>query len=511
MNKNMWVVPIVVALCVYSVALNNFFVFDDFIWLNRSRTLAQNWKQMFQPDGIYFDPIVYLMFVADSFVAYLDPRWSHAVDLMIHAFNAFLVYRFANMLSDDNKASLYGSVLFASSFAIADAVLWPSSRVDLVSVMFSLGTLIQFLKYLRTDNRRFLWLSCVLFILALGAKGTPVVMPLFLLWLIFMEEKPLRRFGSAIPFVLLVILYFTFIKMASHYNTSPITAFHFNLGNYSLALFDLFIPERYILILNPAITAVALCILIIALGFLKSLPVSSTRICRTGIVILAGGLVPVLVLGDFKPVTNMKEMIFLLSSPSHRIYLASVGFALIGGGVLRSLEILIERYYSEAATFTITLFLASIVFFNAIEVRKRDHIWENAGIITRSGLYGLLDYRDKIQEDGIIGLVGFPGSPGFLNPMIKVYFNLNEITTAKFLKVGASATIEMQKRADRSSFFVLGNDLRVYDFSDQFKKLLFLDRQAKLNPWIPEYVTEGDMISSEMNRTIVEILKRDKM
>ncbi len=340
MKKFLWIIPVVIAFSVYSVAFNNFFVFDDFIWLNRARTLSQNWKQMFYPDVVYFDPIVYLMFVANFFINYLDPRWYHAVDLMIHAFNALLVYHFANMLSGDDKAGLYGSVLFASSFAIADAVLWPSSRVDLVSVMFSLGTLIQFLKYLRTDNRRFLWLSCFLFILALGAKGTPVVMPLFLLWLLFMEGKPFRRFGSMVPFV-----------------ASPIAELRFNLRNISLALCELFIPERLITTPNPAIIAAALALLILTLGFLRFSPVSLTHLRRTGIVILAGGLVPVLVLGDFKPATTMMQANFLLSSPSHRIYLASAGFALIGGGVLRSLELLIKRYYPEAATLAITIFL----------------------------------------------------------------------------------------------------------------------------------------------------------
>ncbi len=411
MKKFLWIIPMVIAFSVYSVAFNNFFVFDDFIWLNRARTLGQNWRQMFYPDGIYFDPIVYLAFAANFFINYLDPRWYHAVDLMIHAFNALLVYHFANMLSGDDKAGLYGSVLFASSFAIADAVLWPSSRVDLVSVMFSLGTLIQFLKYLRTDNGRFLWLSCFLFILALGAKGTPVVMPLFLLWFLFMEEKPFRRFGSVVPFVLLVILYFVFLNMALHNAASPIAELRFNLRNISLALCELFIPERLITTPNPAIIAAALALLILTLGFLRFSPVSLTHLRRTGIVILAGGLVPVLVLGDFKPATTMMQANFLLSSPSHRIYLASAGFALIGGGVLRSLELLIKRYYPEAATLAITIFLVCIVFFNASEVRERDRSWEYAGMAAKIVLYGLLDHRERIQEDGVIGLVGFPGSP----------------------------------------------------------------------------------------------------
>jgi hypothetical protein len=145
-NKFFRIIPIIVAFGVYSVAFNNFFAYDDFIWLYRAKTLPHNWSQILSVDVIYFDPLVYLMFLADSVIAGLNPWWYHAVDLTIHAFNAYLVYHFVKMLSGDEKAGLYGSVLFASSFAIVDAVVWPSSRVDLVSVMFSLGTLVQFLK-----------------------------------------------------------------------------------------------------------------------------------------------------------------------------------------------------------------------------------------------------------------------------------------------------------------------------------------------------------------------------
>ena len=199
MKKYFWTIPVIITLSVYSVAFNNFFVYDDFIWLDRARTSGQNWRQIFYLDGLYFDPIVHLMFLVDSLIAGLNPRWYHAVDLIIHAVNSLLVYRFANLLNGDEKASLYGSVLFASSFAIADAVLWPSSRVDLVSVMFSLGTLILFLKFLRTDNNRFLWLSCFMFVLALGAKGTPIVIPLILPCLIYTEQKPVRSLISLVP------------------------------------------------------------------------------------------------------------------------------------------------------------------------------------------------------------------------------------------------------------------------------------------------------------------------
>lgn len=507
MKKYLWSIPVAVALVVYSVAVNNFFVFDDFVWLYRAKTLGQNLGQMFRPDVIYFDPIVHLMFLADYLIAGLDPRWYHLVDIIIHAVNSLLVYRFAKLLSGDRKAGLYGSVLFASSFAIADAVLWPSSRVDLVAVMFSLGTLILFLRYLRSDENRFLCLSCFTFVLALGAKGTPVVMPIILLWLIRVEEKPSRSFMSLAPFGLLVSLYCVLLKLATlHLDSSPFHDLPFNLRNLSLAFDALFIPERYIELLNPDVTALGLAVPLMALGVLKSRSESSTRLRRTGVVILVMALLPVIVLNGFKLATPENPNL-LLSSPSHRIYLASIGVALIGGGVLQSLEILCKRYSGRAQS-VMTLFLLGLVCGNAMEVRKRDLLWETESESVHRGLVALLDYRQRIVEDGYVGLSNFPGARGFINPMIKVYFNLDKITAEQVLHVGVTSDPEKLTRAEKSAFFVIDDDFQIYDLSEQVRNLLLLCRQASLNPSLPEYMKEINEVTTRTNKSIDDILLR---
>jgi len=504
LKKYLWILPVAIAICIYSVAFDNFFVYDDFIWLYRAKTLGENWSRMFSPDLLYFDPIVYLMFLADFFIAGLDPRWYHSVDIVIHAICALLVFRFATLLSEDEKAGLYGSLLFASSFAIADAVLWPSSRVDLVSVMFSLGTLILFLRYLRTDNGRFLCLSCLMFVLALGAKGTPVVMPFILLWLLFMEKK-LRRFVAVVPFALLVILYFALLKMALVSTASSIPELHFNPRNISLAISTLIIPERQLASLNPNVIALLLTLSITALGICRFTPTAPTRLCRTGTFILAAAVLPVLVLRDLK-LAIAENAINLLSSPSHRIYFAAVGFALIGGGVLRSLELLMKRYSSKGAPFVITLFLAGIISFNFLEVRGRDLLWQLEGVKILSGLDGLLENQEKIVEDGFVGLVDFPGSRGFLTPMIKVYFDLNKVITEKYVQVGEITDPEILNRAERSTFFVWGKDFKVYDLSDQFKNLLLVCKEANSKPATPGHIFEINRISTELNRNIDMLL-----
>jgi hypothetical protein len=253
-----WLLPIAIVLVVYGVSLGNYFAYDDFIWLNRARTFTSDWRQIFRPDVIYFDPLVHLMFLADFQVGGLDPRWYHGVDLLIHAVNAVLVYRFAQLLSGNEKGALYGSILFASSFAIVDAVVWPSSRVDLVSTLFALGTLIQFLRYLRSDSRCNLLFSIGLFVLALGAKGTPLVLPLVLFWLIIQEKIPLRQATCLIPFGAVIILYGTLVMLTRDQAALPLDRLHCNIDNLALALCSLFVPEEILSHFNTAATAAML-------------------------------------------------------------------------------------------------------------------------------------------------------------------------------------------------------------------------------------------------------------
>jgi hypothetical protein len=507
LKKFLWIIPIVIAFSVFFVAFNNFFVYDDFIWLYRAKTLGHNWRQMFYPDVIYFDPIVYLMFLADSYIASLDPRWYHAVDLMIHAFNAFLVYRFANMLSGDEKASLYGSILFASSFAIADAIIWSSSRVDLVSVMFSLGTLIQFLKYLRTDNSRFLWLSYFLFVLALGAKGTPLVLPVILFWLIIQEKKQLRHAVQLIPFGAVIILYVILLKLTMNKASLPLDRLHLNIGNFELAFCTLFIPEGTLKYLNLIITASLLFVVVSALG-LAATPLNTTvMLRRTGYCVLFVAILPVLAVTDFKLVTEYSNPYLLLSSPSHRIYLASVGTALLGGGFLRSIETLLNNIFPRFAAVAVVVVLAGVVTCNAFLVRERDQLWESASDWSRDCCKGLLAFRHQVGEGSQIGQINFPGSRGFSTPMFKLCLGIDDITMLKEVRIGMIEDPEILHKAEKSFLFVFGSDRHVYDKSQLFRQQLLLNRMVMLHPDRPEYTSAFQTISTQLNQDISGIIQ----
>jgi hypothetical protein len=506
LKRSLWIVPIVLAVAVFSCGINNFFVYDDFIWLYRAKTLGQNWKQMFYPDVMYFDPLIYLGFLVNYSIAGFDPRWYHAIDLALHAINAFLLYRFAELLSGERKTALYAGILFASSFAIADAVLWPSSRVDLVSTCFALGTLLQYLKYLRNNSSRHLLMSCLFFILALGAKGTPVVIPAVLLWLCIQERKPLTQASSLLPFAAVIVVYAVSAKLMMNHASLPLDKLHLNLRNLELAFCSLYIPEGTLKYLDLNLCAFLLFALVSSLS-LPALSYScSISVRRTGYCLLMVSLLPMLPLTDFKLLTEYSNPYLLLLSASHRIYLASTGAALVGAGFFRTLEQALGRLHPKLAISVVALALTAIVSADIYLVKERNQLWQDAGNWTRVTFNGLTAYRGKIAEGNQIGLINFPGSRGFTTPMLKLSLDLNDLTVLSEVKTGPITNIDVLRKAEKTQLFVLSKDLRVHDKGELFRRQLLTNRMWLLDPRNPQREAECQALSGRLLEEINALL-----
>lgn len=166
--KYWWPLIILMAFLAYVPVLDNFFVWDDFLWLYRAKTLSENPAQMFQIgiERLYFDPIVYLSFWLDINLFGLDFRWYHLADILLHTANALLLFYFVRSYSKDELIAFISSLVFVTIFSSSDAVLWSSSRVDLFSTFFSLISLILFLRYIDTARGTFYLASICAYILA---------------------------------------------------------------------------------------------------------------------------------------------------------------------------------------------------------------------------------------------------------------------------------------------------------------------------------------------------------
>ena len=127
-------------------------------------------------------PVTILTYQVDVLIAGLEPSFFHFTDLLLHAVNAALLTVILLRLTRSNLAALLCGLLFAVHPIQTEAVLWASSRKDLLSATFALLSLLSYVRYIQErENRHRLW-SITFY--GLGLLSKIAIFPLPLLFLI---------------------------------------------------------------------------------------------------------------------------------------------------------------------------------------------------------------------------------------------------------------------------------------------------------------------------------------
>lgn len=474
--KFWWLGIALISLLAYFPVIDNFFGWDDFLWLYRAKTLFSDPAQMFQSEGLYFDPLVYLPFWFDYQLFGLDHRWYHLTDIAIHVINGLLLFYFIRLYSGSALLALVSSLIFASTFAASDAVLWSSSRVDLLATLFSLVSLILFLKYLK-EGRALLYIaSIVTFALALGAKGTPIVLPVLFLWIYLKEEGTHKSYMMFIPFVALILLYLSLLFSASANSISG-RVLYLNIYNYSIGLTSLFIPEDLLAKLNLIFVFLMAYFFLLAAWYLKLSP-SLDRTKSTALFMTFLFLTPLLILDELKLAT-LDNIYYILGSPSHRIYLATTGMSMFLGSIIlwfyervnAKKEILIKVTFLVIALF--------ILSFNIRSVWFREQLWNIRTANIKESLHNLRKAKPYFPEGSILVTIDFPVSGVFLEPILKMYYEIKDVRVAPMKYIPMELADNVAAFGENYELFLKGNDLlirgrdnEIYDLSEPFKELL---------------------------------------
>lgn len=124
----------------------------------------------------------------------MEPAAHHLANLILHTFNAALVYLLAVKLINNRMAAGLVAVLFAIHPMNVEVVSWVSQRKDVLAAFFFLLSLLSYIRY--QDHRRSgaYWLALVFYVLAAAAKPMVVTVPVILLLLDFW---PSRRVDDA--------------------------------------------------------------------------------------------------------------------------------------------------------------------------------------------------------------------------------------------------------------------------------------------------------------------------
>jgi Tfp pilus assembly protein PilF len=146
-------------------------------------------------DPELYIPLTLLSYQIDYFLAGFMPGFFHLTNFLLHATAALLVFAIAMHVWKDRRFALFGAVLFAVHPLHAEAVSWVSGRKELLMTMFSLASV---LAYIRSeDGTRGRLLSLGFLLLALLSKATAIIVPFVLIATDLHREK-IRGAGFAV-------------------------------------------------------------------------------------------------------------------------------------------------------------------------------------------------------------------------------------------------------------------------------------------------------------------------
>lgn len=148
----------------------------------------------------HYVPVTWMSLGADYLLWGMNPAGYHAVNVLLHAANAVLLFFLARRLfllagsfaePRVSMAAAAAALLFGLHPLRVESVAWVTERRDMLSLFFYLATILAWLRSL--DERRWFWIALALFACALLSKGTAVTLPAVLLLL---DVYPLRRIAG---------------------------------------------------------------------------------------------------------------------------------------------------------------------------------------------------------------------------------------------------------------------------------------------------------------------------
>src|SRR5581483_5829512 len=161
----------------YQSAWRARFIWDDDIYVTQNRLLTD-------PDGLrriwfsrdspsqYF-PLTYTVFRVERSLFGLGPSRYHCVNILLHAFNAILLWRLLRRL--EIPGHWFGAALFALHPVNVESVAWVTELKNILSLLFYLLALrawVEFIDESRPHRWRFYALSLLALALALFSQTT---------------------------------------------------------------------------------------------------------------------------------------------------------------------------------------------------------------------------------------------------------------------------------------------------------------------------------------------------
>lgn len=155
-------------------------------------------------------PLTVLSYAIEHHFFQLKPSAYHTTNLVLHLLNVLLVFWLLNLITGQPLVSFIAALLFAVNPLRVESVAWISARKDLLYSFFFLGSLISYIRHLRSNRKStpLHTLSFLLFVLSVLAKPQAMILPAVLISLdfLFAPKTWKSHLASKIPFFAVVVI-----------------------------------------------------------------------------------------------------------------------------------------------------------------------------------------------------------------------------------------------------------------------------------------------------------------
>lgn len=394
----------------YLSTLGAGFVFDDHLLVEGQAAMRGSLLDPWLGRGVHdYWPLTYASLWLDHRLFGLHPAGYHAENVALHAATALLAWRVLVALRV--RGALLGALLFAVHPVAAESVAWVSERKNVLSGALFVGSI---LAWLRFDRDRAPWrlaVSIALFLLALLAKTSVVMLPVVLLLLpILLRGRITRRdVAVAAPYFALslvlglVTVWFQWSRAVGEQTGAPrgigerVAASAWAYLHY---LRTAFVPVRLGFVypewpVAPSSAWFWAPAVAVAMGAAGAVWIWRRRGARW---VLALAYHAIMVL----PILGLLEIAYFYIAPvaNHLQYLALLGPAALGGAALARAS---EGRFATAvrvASVALVALLAASAGWRALAFRSDLSLWTSAAREQPGALFAAWSLADELGGAG---------------------------------------------------------------------------------------------------------------
>jgi len=350
--------------------------------------------------NVYYRPMLTLSFMLDSKLGGVSPKYYHITNILLHLIATLLLLKLLVVFKLNEDLAFFFALLFAAHPMLSQAVGWVPGRNDSLLAVFIIAGFIFLIKYLASQNNKYLFFHILFIGLSLFTKESAVAFPVvcifYFLFFKYSSKQFVKPLWALIAGYLIVFLPWYFLRkqvmehaVADLSFSSLSKSFIENLPLVLQYFQKSVLPYNLSVLSVPKDTNILLCISLLAIlmFFVVRSKDKNWKVILFGFTWFLAFLLPAFV-------------VHILTGFEHRVYLPMIGLLLVVS------EITEVKRFSLKNSKQVLVGLVVIAAFSIATVRHSNsfssgyEFWKTAATNSDNSALARMNYGLALSQNG---------------------------------------------------------------------------------------------------------------